>query len=453
MTPSLYVHIPYCVSKCSYCDFFSVADGAEGIPDAYIQALLREKDFCLNKFNIDSWRGVYVGGGTPSLLSSRQIRLLMQGIFSPSLNGAPHLPDFFPSQKTEVTFEANPADITEEFLSACSEAGVSRLSLGIQSFSDGSLSFVGRRSDAKSIENALALISKNWHGILSVDLIAGLPRETPASFAAGLLRLLELRPQHISLYSLTIESGTRLGDAVLTGSLPYDYDAADEMWLQGRDILLQNGYEQYEVSNFCLPGYECRHNMAYWQQQDYIGIGAGAVGTVYGAATCAVASAAADTFGFRFSNTTDRAAYCDFWNSRAAPLEVPASICQVERLCRATVQFEFFMMGLRTSRGVCRETYTERFGADFSPQTLALFENWQRRGLAKITARSEKNLPPAENSLRGEKNLLPAENALSGEKNLPPAENTQPCEKHYYSLSEKGILFLNEFLLQLVTDN
>lgn len=442
MMPSLYVHIPYCVSKCSYCDFFSVADGISGIPDEYVTSLLKEKEFYLNRFNIGAWRGVYVGGGTPSLLSSRQIHLLMQGIFSSSLNNSLRDSNSFFSQKPEVTFEANPADITKEFLCECGKAGVSRLSLGIQSFSEEALSFVSRRSNAKSIENALNLISQNWRGIFSADLIAGLPRETPASFAEGLCRLLELRPQHISLYSLTIESGTRLGDAVLSNSLPYDYDAADEMWLQGRDILLQNGYEQYEVSNFCLPGYECRHNMTYWQQQDYIGIGAGAVGTVYDVEKIC---------GLRFSNTTDRTAYCNFWNSHAAPandsaladasasaapLEIPAAIRQVERLDRATLQFEFFMMGLRALRGVCRETYIERFGADFSPQTLALFAEWQRRGLANITAHNEKISPLAKDSSHGEYRLS-------------LAKKTTTSQKHYYSLTEKGILFLNEFLEKL----
>lgn len=419
MNASLYVHIPFCVSKCSYCDFFSVTSCGGKIPDEYVTYLLKEKDFCFNRFKIDSISGVYVGGGTPSLLSSHQLARLINGILElPKKNSLLH------TNSLEVTVEANPADVSETFLSACHEAGVSRLSLGIQSLNEESLSFVSRRSNLRSIKNALSLIKDKWNGTLSVDLISGLPNETPASFAEGLSYLLKFKPHHISLYSLTVEEGTKLGDEILSGKLQYDYDAADEMWLAGRDILTENGYLQYEVSNFCLPGYECRHNMTYWKQENYIGIGAGAVGSIYQPASHGI-------YGMRFSNTNDISSYCDFWKSVdlsggcdfsenfdcngvsahiPVSVNVPVSVQEVEMLDAATVKFEFFMMGLRTLEGVCRETYLEKFGTDFSLETLSLFEEWKKRGMAEIT---EKN------------------------------------GKHYYSLNKKGILFLNDFLEKL----
>lgn len=413
MNVSVYVHIPFCISKCSYCDFFSVTSCGEKIPDGYVTSLLKEKDFCFSRFNIDSVSSVYVGGGTPSLLSSHQLRLLINGILElPKKNCLPY------TNSPEVTVEANPSDVSETFLSACHEAGVSRLSLGVQSLNEESLSFVSRRSNLRSIKTALSLIKDKWNGTLSVDLISGLPRETPASFAEGLSYLLKFKPHHISLYSLTVEEGTRLGDEILSGRLQYDYDDADEMWLAGRDILLENGYLQYEVSNFCLPCYECRHNMTYWQQENYIGIGAGAVGSIY-------TPGSRDVYGKRFSNTNDISSYCDFWNTatfsddcdfsdccdcNGASAQIPDSVQQVEMLDAATVKFEFFMMGLRTLYGVCRETYLEKFGTDFSHKTVSLFEDWKKRGMADIT---EKN------------------------------------GKHYYSLNTSGILFLNEFLEKL----
>lgn len=413
MNVSVYVHIPFCVSKCSYCDFFSVTSGGGKIPDEYVTSILKEKDFCFNRFKIDSISGVYVGGGTPSLLSSHQLARLIKGILE-----LPKKNSLLYTNPLEVTVEANPSDISETFLSACQEAGVSRLSLGIQSLNEESLSFVSRRSNLRSVQNALSIIKNKWNGTLSVDLISGLPRETPASFAKGLYYLLKFKPHHISLYSLTVEEGTRLGDEILSGKLQYDYDASDEMWLAGRDILLENGYLQYEVSNFCLPGYECRHNMTYWKQENYIGIGAGAVGSIY-------QPDSHDIYGIRFSNTNDISSYCDFWKSfdlsggcdfsedfdyDGVSPQIPVSVQQVEILDAVTIKFEFFMMGLRTLHGVCRETYLEKFGTDFSPKTVSIFEEWKNRGMAEIT---EKN------------------------------------GKHYYSLNMSGILFLNEFLENL----
>ena len=425
----LYVHIPFCTSKCSYCDFFSVPC-AKKIDDEYIDAVLNEAACTASLRDIDSWKTIYVGGGTPSLLSEKQIDFLFSGLLKMSRK-AP----------LEVTMEANPSDVTESLLDAASASGVTRISCGIQSFSDASLCRVRRRSRASDVYRALSLFEKNRPHALSVDMIAGLPEETDASFASGLKTLLSYAPDHISLYSLTVEEGTPLCSEIESGKILHDIDVSDALWISGRDFLCGAGYEQYEVSNFCRRGCECLHNLAYWNLESYAGIGAGATGTFYRKDVSA-----------RFTNTRDIEAYTRFWKSkkidaddlrsriflsddfRTAHLraerehrdekrmtqgdavqayterrfgEIPFS---VEYIDKKTEAFEFFMMGLRMTRGICRETYEARFGA-FPEKAEALFTAWEGRGLA----------------LRRKKN-----------------------GRRFYALTKEGLLFLNEFLEALL---
>ncbi|WP_315328784.1 radical SAM family heme chaperone HemW [Treponema socranskii] len=425
----LYVHIPFCTSKCSYCDFFSVPC-AKKIDDEYIDAVLNEAACTASLRDIDSWKTIYVGGGTPSLLSEKQIDFLFSGLLKMSRK-AP----------LEVTMEANPSDVTESLLDAASTSGVTRISCGIQSFSDASLCRVRRRSRASDVYRALSLFEKKRPHALSVDMIARLPEETDASFASGLKTLLSYAPDHISLYSLTVEEGTPLCSEIESGKILHDIDASDALWISGRDFLCGAGYEQYEVSNFCRRGCECLHNLAYWNLESYAGIGAGATGTFYRKDVSA-----------RFTNTRDIEAYTRFWKSkkidaddlrsriflsddfRTAHLraerehrdekrmtqgdavqayterrfgEIPFS---VEYIDKKTEAFEFFMMGLRMTRGICRETYEARFGA-FPEKAEALFTAWEGRGLA----------------LRRKKN-----------------------GRRFYALTKEGLLFLNEFLEALL---
>jgi len=407
----LYVHIPFCTSKCSYCDFFSVPC-AKKIDDEYIDAVLNEAACTASLRDIDSWKTIYVGGGTPSLLSEKQIDFLFSGLLKMSRK-AP----------LEVTMEANPSDVTESLLDAASASGVTRISCGIQSFSDASLCRVRRRSRASDVYRALSLFEKKRPHSLSVDMIARLPEETDASFASGLKTLLSYAPDHISLYSLTVEEGTPLCSEIESGKILHDIDASDALWISGRDLLCDAGYEQYEVSNFCRRGGECLHNLAYWNLESYAGIGAGATGTFYG-----------KDVSTRITNTRDIGSYVRFWKSKkidADDLRAPAFLSDdfrtvqvraererkfaelpfsVEYIDKKTEAFEFFMMGLRMTRGICRETYEARFGA-FPEKAEALFTAWEGRGLA----------------LRRKKNGA-----------------------HFYALTKEGLLFLNEFLEALL---
>ena len=433
------MHIPFCTSKCSYCDFFSVPC-AKKIDDEYIAAVLAEAAFTASLRDIDSWKTIYVGGGTPSLLSEKQIDRLFSGLLKMSRE-----------VPLEVTMEVNPADVTESLLDAAYASGVTRISCGIQSFSDSSLSLVRRRSRVSDVQRALSLFEKKRPHALSVDMIARLPEETDVSFASGLRTLLSHKIDHISLYSLTVEEGTPLYAEIESGKIRRDIDASDALWISGRDFLCDAGYEQYEVSNFCREGEECLHNLAYWNLESYAGIGAGATGTFYGTDESA-----------RFTNTRDIEAYTRFWKSkkidaddlrsrtflsddlrsriffsndlrtahlRAAYVREKQECAEKKRTAHAraelgfgdfpfsveyidkkTEAFEFFMMGLRMTRGICRETYEARFGA-FPEKAEALFTAWEGRGLA----------------LRRKKN-----------------------GRRFYALTKEGLLFLNEFLEALL---
>lgn len=387
---SLYIHIPFCLSKCTYCDFYSIPCRSAGVPDSYVDAILREAAYRAEITHSTSWRTVYVGGGTPSLLTVAQTARLFSGLAGIAGGKLP----------AEVSVECNPSDVTPEKLAVLENSGVTRLSCGIQSFSGPVLKNVRRRSGTDDILRALACIRKNWHGLFSADMISALPGETEKSFISGLESLLDYTPGHISLYSLTIERGTPLGDEIASKSVQYDYDRADALWILGRDYLCARGYRQYEVSNFCIHGEECRHNMAYWNQEDYIGCGAGATGTLYGRN---------GALTIRETNTQDIAAYTGFWlhENGTAEAAVPS---EKEYIRPETAGFEFFMMGLRTASGICRETYEEKFGTPFPQKAEKLFRDWQKTGRCTMYEKDS---------------------------------------RHFYSLTGSGLLFLNEFLESL----
>ena len=342
---SLYVHVPFCRGRCDYCDFFST-DCSAGVPDDYVQALLSEAAFYVRAYRIRAFKTVYLGGGTPSLLSARQLDCLLRGLVR-LCPGAP--------QPAEVTVEMNPETADAEKLRAARDAGATRLSLGIQSLVDDALRSVHRRCTAAQAEATLAMVRELWDGELSLDVIAGLPGQDSEGFEDSLRRICSYEPQHVSLYTLTVEDGTALARRIAEGE-PWDADAADAQWLAGRSLLEAAGLAQYEVSNFACPGHESLHNTAYWMQQDYIGIGAGAVGTVYDFSGAAP--------GIRWTNTYDVRDYCRYWLSAAsgASPRQPAPR-SVEELPLATEEFEFLMMGLRTHRGVCGRGYREWFAA------------------------------------------------------------------------------------------
>lgn len=338
----LYIHIPFCTRKCDYCDFFSVPVGAGGVPDDYIDAAISESLFYSKKLNIQMWSTIYVGGGTPSLLTPKQLCKLISGVKS----GMD--PGLFPS---ETTVEMNPQSLSLGMLDSARSSGVDRISLGIQSLNDRALGSVHRSCSSNTALKALDTVKKNWSGRLNLDCMAGLPSQTMDEFCSSLGTMLSYNPDHVSLYTLTIEPGTLLASRVDSG-MDFDFDAADSQWIKGREILEKNGFHQYEVSNFAKKGCGSVHNLSYWRQMDYVGVGAGATGSVY------------NFFGgdgLRWTNTENVKLYCNFWNHFSVEEDrIPR---EVERLDEATKEFEYLMMGLRTLEGLDPVDYKNRFSA------------------------------------------------------------------------------------------
>jgi oxygen-independent coproporphyrinogen-3 oxidase len=366
MDPSLYVHIPLCLKKCDYCDFFSVTDAEislrspspEKPADRIVARLAREIADWRDELAVDRWKTVYVGGGTPSLLSPANIVTLCEGI---ALGGKGNM-----AAPDEWTIEANPEDIGKEWLDACAHGGIDRLSLGIQSLDDFSLAAVGRRGSARKTIEALELIKRDWKGLLSVDLIAGLPGQTSETLISDLERIAAFAPDHVSLYSLTVEDETPLGKKVASGrirSLPDGDDAAD-IWIRGRDWLEKRGWRQYEVSNFAKAGRESRHNMTYWRLEPYVGAGPGATGTVF-----------TDEAAFRYTNGRD----IESW------LRDPRKERTTERISREELRLEALLMGMRLADGIERRVAASRFGADLVDLIPNAVAAWSARGLLLVT--------------------------------------------------------------------
>lgn len=413
---ALYIHIPFCISKCSYCDFFSITECGEEKLEKYIDSLCKEIECRLNGFGVvdNGVKGVrehdgviksiYIGGGTPSLLKERHF----EKIFETMKNR-----DFTPvvAADCEITVELNPDDVSVELLRALLKNGVNRISVGIQSMNDEVLKNVRRRAGRKENLEALKTISGEWKGIFSVDLISALPLESMESFEKGLNEVIQYNPHHISLYSLTIEDETPLGKQVADGLIDYDFDFADKMWLLGRKLLEENGYAQYEVSNFARAGYECKHNLFYWNHKPYYGCGSGGTGTLY----------KSDGRGFRWTNTEDVERYIQFWGEKGTELggkslnlsgELPFNLPQNEEIVSLSdSKFEFFMMGLRKMCGITDLEYRQIFGEELPEKFVKLAEEWREKGLFGIV-----------------------DERLDG----------STCVR--YKMSGEGILFLNRFL-------
>jgi oxygen-independent coproporphyrinogen-3 oxidase len=260
--PSLYVHIPFCERKCRYCDFYSVAD-TEGVED-FLAALRREILLRNERFGAASYETIFFGGGTPSLLAPRQIETVL-GCLRATFRIAP---------QAEVTIEVNPGTVTRESLAAYRSLGINRLSIGIQSFHDRELALLGRTHDRaealRCLESGRAAGFEN----VALDLIYSIPGQTARRWEENLRMAADLAPQHIAAYSLAVEDSTPLARMVGAGRVrpnPPEHEAA--MYEQTMALLAARGYDHYEVSNYALPGFRCRHNGAYWSHGDYLGFG------------------------------------------------------------------------------------------------------------------------------------------------------------------------------------
>ena len=396
---SLYIHIPFCRSKCAYCDFFSIPWGE--VPDGYVDALLSEIRFHRECMHTGPLETVYFGGGTPGLLSFRQLERIMAQILPQCVSGA------------EITLEVNPENVTAELLRCAAGSGINRFSVGIQSLDDRVLRAVNRNATAAVSLGALELLAASGM-VFSADMIAGLPEQRDRDFVQGLQRIMSFRPSHVSLYALTVAEHTPLAQQIRRGSVRHSDARIDRQWITGRNMLEAGGYLQYEVSNFALPGKESRHNSVYWQQKPYTGAGAGASGTWYfiqpeqknsmktdtgiytgGKRVSAETNEAPDKTsgkncscgrmigGFRYTNTVDVDAYTAFWKkvtgnrpvySGGNPVcmkEETADVCFTDTYGQTADSWSS-VIGAEKGRGMEVNTYRGRTLEDWRP-ILAMF--------------------------------------------------------------------------------
>lgn len=344
----LYIHIPWCPTRCIYCDFNTYIDAGESLKDRYHAALLREIQEAAQALNHPHLTTLYFGGGTPTTLAPEQLAELVEAVKN-------HF-DLHP--EAEITTEANPGALSVDYLRALRQGGINRLSLGVQSFSNEELTFLSRLHNADTARRAAEMARAAGFDNVSLDLIFNLPHQTLAQWQFNLAETLKLEPDHFSIYSLIVEPGTPLHRQVTQGQIPVpDDDLAADMYACTLDTLGEAGYLHYEISNWArasgpLPDWQTpplasAHNLIYWRNQPYLGLGAGAFGTVNGQ---------------RWANVKRPQDYISRVESGSGlgPARDPNT---AETISRETAMAEHMLLGLRLVReGVSAAEFEARFG-------------------------------------------------------------------------------------------
>ena len=333
----IYIHIPFCRSKCAYCDFYSLPcqERNDDLMQRYLKALcahIKECGALAPKYKVDT---IYFGGGTPSFFGSAGLSTILAAIRRA----------FDVDSKAEITFEANPDSITDKLLLRLRGEGFNRVSLGVQCDDDAILQTIGRPHTYEQAKEAVEKIRRAGFTNLSVDLIYGLPGQTLAGWKQTVEHVMELHPEHISCYGLKLEEGTPLYTNQHRYHLPEDDDQAD-MYLAAVDILTSNGFRQYEISNFARKGLYSRHNMKYWMGNEYLGFGP---------------SASSDFAGRRFTMVRDIEEYIEGIRTGGEVIEDQEEIPLWDRAG------EYIMLRLRTLNGISGEDYERRFRLPFEP--------------------------------------------------------------------------------------
>lgn len=335
MTTGLYIHIPFCIRKCYYCDFVSYPGSPPETRQAYLAALEQEMALYRQLLPVQDLQleTLYLGGGTPTCLSTQELRRVLQAsrLFFHWLPGI------------EVTVEANPGTIDREKMEMLKEEGVNRLSVGAQSFHPAELRRMGRIHGVDEIRDTVRLARESGINNISLDLIYGLPEQTLKDWQQTLEEALALAPEHLSAYGLNIEPGTPWGDMETAGRLaPAGEDTARAMYDEVRNRCAGRGYQHYEISNFAKPGYECRHNLRYWLMEPYLGLGAAA-------SSCYRSR--------RWTNVHDLNDYTTLVSRGQAPVAEEIYLDRQSRMA------ETVFLGLRTLKGVSLAAFQAEFGA------------------------------------------------------------------------------------------
>lgn len=338
-TASLYLHIPFCHTRCHYCDFNTYA-GILPLREPYVRALLNEIALAGQMASLPDGRPrrsrtIFFGGGTPSLLTVEQISRLLESCRQ----------SFAVDEEAEISLEANPGTLSQEQLQGLRVTGVNRLSLGAQSFDAGLLHTLGRIHSPLEITQAVLFARQAGFSSINLDFMFGLPDQTMRQWQETLDEALALRPEHLSLYSLIIEEGTPFYTWAHDGNItPGDEDLCADMYEYAEQRLRAEGYANYEISNWSLPGHQCQHNLTYWWNLPYIGMGAGAHSFFAGK---------------RFSDIRDPQKYIRLLKARQMPVDETEEVTPLQEMTETS------FLGLRTTMGLHLPTFVERFGESF----------------------------------------------------------------------------------------
>lgn len=332
----IYVHIPFCKKKCNYCDFYSVKWDDES-ENKYIDAVINEinnyQSTLDDKYIVDT---VYFGGGTPTIINPHNLRRILENIRS----------TFEIDKDAEISMEANPNTLTEENLKAYKEIGINRLSIGIQSLNDDILYKIGRIHNSREALEAIDRAKQFGFENINADVMFNIPGQTTMDIEDTLNKIIEKNVKHISFYSLKLEKGTPMYVMEKNSKIIMpDEDEEREMYYAGRNVMEKNNLFQYEISNFAIKGYECKHNLKYWNQEEYIGIGP---------------SAHSFLNSIRYSNPSDLKLYCESGETNTFERKIQ------EILSEKDLIFEYIMLRLRLTEGLNIVDFKNKFSVDFN---------------------------------------------------------------------------------------
>jgi oxygen-independent coproporphyrinogen III oxidase len=360
---SLYIHIPFCATKCTYCAFNTYTN-QEDLFSEFVEALIREICIVSQNSPYDSVRTVFLGGGTPTLLSPAQLEHILNAVRS----------EIGLVSDAEISIEANPNDLTYDYLYQLRTIGFNRLSIGMQSANLNELQLYARRHDNSAVVTAFTAARDAGFANINLDLIYGAPHQTLDDWAFSLQQALTLDPEHIAMYALTLEEGTPMQAWVNRGRLPMpDDDNVAAMYEFADDLLAASGYEQYEISNWSKQSYACHHNLQYWHNLPYIGLGPGAHG--YAA-------------GVRYSTILRPQHYIDALAKTTGYLQFPHTPAVIDSrvVTKEDEISETLMMGLRlTTQGIERHTFQRRFDVDLMELHGTTLEHFACLGLLEIS--------------------------------------------------------------------
>ena len=360
----LYIHVPFCLHKCAYCDFCSAVPSDKLQIGAYVDALtldIQNTARVLERDNVvvDS---IYVGGGTPTLMSKRDIRFLIDTIYE----------SFRVTEDAEFTFEVNPATLDRGKANTLIDCGVNRLSIGLQSVHQNELEALSRIHSYKDFVSSYKMARRAGFENINVDVMYGIPEQTEESFRETLSLVCELEPEHISMYGLRIEDGTPFGVHRAELPLPTE-DEEYAMFREGRKYLKEHGYEHYEISNYAKEGFASKHNYKYWRCEEYIGIGV-----------------AAHSFydGRRYAkiNNTDR--YISYICAEESDFASTILASSIEKVDKASLECEYVMLGLRLRAGVVKSEYKKKFGVSFDSKYADRIREYADAGFIIDTQKS-----------------------------------------------------------------